>query len=45
MASGEGAKKMKQHVLGSSVFFWGIYHSDCAAALQLTAEQREFNRL
>lgn len=45
MASGEGANKIKQCILDSSVLFWGIHHPDCAAALQLAAEQREFNKL
>lgn len=45
VASGEGANKIKQCILDSSVLFWGIHHPDCAAALQLAAEQREFNKL
>lgn len=45
VASGEGANKIKQCILDSSVLFWGIHHPDCAAVLQLAAEQREFNKL
>lgn len=33
VAPGEGANKIKHCILGSSVLFWGIYHSDCAAEL------------
>lgn len=45
VAPGKGANKIKHCILDSSVLFWGIYHSDCAAVMQLTAEQREFNKV
>lgn len=45
VAPGKGANKIKHCILDSCVLFWGIYHSACAAALQLTAEQREFNKV
>lgn len=45
VALGEGANKIKHCILDSSVLFWGIYHSDYAAVMQLTAEQREFNKV